>query len=454
MPQTSFTMKKLFHAALVLPLVLFAVSCSESNDDGGDKPVKLSPETKPEQQVYADDEQAPTPIRFTATAPWTATVAEVQTKAETDIAAATGRAETSANQAEAGRVDWLTLSAYSGQAGEISLTMNLTVNTTGHDRKAEIRIACGDTTLTVTVEQKGTKQDGTQPNPQPEDPNKPDASNLKYRITKIECEESWGGSDTSTEVYTFAYDDAGRLIKQEVVRKWAPESASGSEKTSVYTKTITYGAGTVSYEYTDYDDGVLDIQEKSTAALDEKGRIVSGESVSVETVAYPDGLKEEEGSTKYEFGYDEEGCLVQSTLIEHYSEEWRHDYSIIWTDGNPTRLLWEYEENDKKENDYTTYGTVPNNANLDLNWLIVLDSEGWVFSVGDEYKTFAAMGYTGKRSKNLAESNREEYSFENGVSTTNYTYQLDGDRVTKITSTRINAYGNSSVSKYTIHYAE
>ncbi len=146
-------MLKVFSAALVLPLVLFAASCSESNDDGGnDDPVKLAPETKPVQQVYADEQQGPAPIKFTATGPWTATVAAVPTKAE-------GGSE----------VDWLKLSAYKGGAGEVSLTMELQPNLTGQDRKAEIRIACGGTVITITVEQKGTTESGEKP----EDPDKP-----------------------------------------------------------------------------------------------------------------------------------------------------------------------------------------------------------------------------------------------------------------------------------------
>ncbi len=144
-------MKKFFHAALVLPLVLFAVSCSESDD--GPKSVELTGGTESQQTVYADDEQAPAPIRFTAKAAWTATVAEVTTKAEGDS-----------------EVDWLDLSAYSGGAGNVSLTMTLSPNYTGADRKAEIRIECAGTSISITVEQKGTTEQGEVP----KDPEKPD----------------------------------------------------------------------------------------------------------------------------------------------------------------------------------------------------------------------------------------------------------------------------------------
>ena len=193
-------MKKFFHAALVLPLLLFAVSCSESNDDGGDdKPVKLSPDTKLEQQVYADEPQAPAPIKFTATAPWTATVAAVPTKAE-------GGSE----------VDWLTLSAYKGGAGDASLTATLLPNYTGADRKAEIRIVCNDKAVVLTVEQKGMKRDGSKP----EDPNKPTGYALVESIDArfwVGCKEEAATNDYSSSFhYVFRYDDQNRIAEYEL----------------------------------------------------------------------------------------------------------------------------------------------------------------------------------------------------------------------------------------------
>ncbi len=148
-------MKNFFHAVLVLPLVLFAAACSKSDD--GTKSVELTGGTESQQTVYADEKQAPAPIRFTAKAAWTATVAEVTTKAEGDS-----------------EVDWLDLSAYSGGAGNVSLTMTLSPNYTGADRKAEIRIECAGTSISITVEQKGTTEQGEVP----EDPDKPEPIEL------------------------------------------------------------------------------------------------------------------------------------------------------------------------------------------------------------------------------------------------------------------------------------
>ncbi len=196
-------MKRFFHAVLVLSLALFAVSCSESNENGeDDKSIKLSPETKQEQQVYADDKQAPAPIKFTATAPWKATVSEVATKAE------------------AGRVDWLELSKYEGEKGEVSINMTLHVNTTGQDRKAKIRIACGGTTIVITVEQKGKTESGEVPE-DPDEPEKktpldangniqfPDAKFAAYMVENFDTNKDGGISPAEaakiTEIYCTSY---------------------------------------------------------------------------------------------------------------------------------------------------------------------------------------------------------------------------------------------------------
>mgnify|MGYP007069432432 CR=1 FL=1 len=54
---------------------------------------------------------------------------------------------------------------------------------------------------------------------------------------------------------------------------------------------------------------------------------------------------------------------------------------ITWTGGNPTEVWWgtvdSYDLIDK-----ASYGTVPNKTNLDLNWFVVLETEGWAFASG------------------------------------------------------------------------
>ncbi|MCM1301330.1 MAG: DUF4595 domain-containing protein [Alistipes senegalensis] len=403
-------MKSIFHrmSALSVLAMMFVAGCGESNDDGP-KPVELTGGTKTQQTVYADDEQAPAPIKFTAAAAWTATVAEVQTKA-----------------AGGSEVDWLTLSAYSGGAGEVSLNMRLDPNYTGTDRKAEIRIECAGTTLKITVEQKGTKQDGTKPAPdQP-------TTDPKNRIVRIDEKYLYYETDNPIdEYYEFAYDKTGRVAGIKRVR------CGNSEYETEENTTVTYGNKTIVYEIAGKEKtGKENWTITDTAVLDEHGRAVS-ENFS--------GVEEYEGErhpfeASYRFTYDADGYLVKTEDVDEDSNE-ADSYRITWTNGNPTQVIWTYA--DRTTIDRATYGTVENKANLDLNWFIALQMEGWHYSVG-ENPFLAAMGYMGKRSKYMAETVTGTGAEDNHSYTNEYQFDSEG-RIVKITS---------DDEVYTIHYAE
>mgnify|MGYP000347305390 CR=1 FL=1 len=104
----------------------------------------MTGDTQTTQILFADETTTNDGVKFTATEAWAATISGVAT---TKVAV--------------GRVDWVELSAYSGGDGEFALTMILQPNLTRKNRKAEIRIVCGDTTIVIVVGQKGTMQDGT-----------------------------------------------------------------------------------------------------------------------------------------------------------------------------------------------------------------------------------------------------------------------------------------------------
>ncbi|MCM1302352.1 MAG: hypothetical protein NC250_05155 [Alistipes senegalensis] len=300
-------MKRIFHAALVLPLVLFAVSCGESNNDGVDNPVKLSPETKPEQQLYADDEQAPAPIKFTAKALWTATVTEMATKVE-------GGSE----------VDWLTLSAYKGDAGEVALTMELKKNTTGQHRKAEIRILCDGTTTKITVEQKSTKQDGTIP--EPENSDKPTGYSLVERIDvrfQIGCEEI-GASYEKANYYTFHYDNQNRIAE---------------------------------YQFAEYDniDGTIELDYKCTTRFD---YTVQGEIRLTENTTYNTNSDDEPRTDTYRVLLDEWGRATQITKDRSSHNDAPITYGYSYNDeGRLSRMSWyEYIGSSTESYETLTYG--------------------------------------------------------------------------------------------------
>lgn len=342
-------------------------SCGDG-DDGIPKTIELTGGTQTTQTVFADETVTNNDIKFTATEAWTATITEVTT---TKVAT--------------GRADWVELSAYSGGAGEFTLTITLQPNLTGQSRKAEIRIVCGDTTIVIIVEQRGTKEDGTMPE-------SPDSDKL---IMKIEIDNyTDSGKFDGTDVCEFTYDTQKRLTK--MVGTTADDTSTGGKITTISTTVFTYDNKEVSYECTDVENGVTSPYKPSySIILDVNGRALSGTGRDYE---YKDEVKEY--TCTYTLEYNSDGYLERSVRIEdnHFTAEER----LTWVDGNLVSVWWGDSKNPNVI-DRAQYGNVLNKTNLDLNWVVALDTEGFDFATGDENRLFPMLGYMGKRSTNMAE---------------------------------------------------
>lgn len=350
----NFTMKNFYVLLALLPLLLMGCS-KEDGADGGGQAVQLATGTTNEYTVYADETAvAPSQgITFTTTGPWRATVAETRAGA-----------------------DWVTISPDHGdQAGSYTITVSLEANTTGQDRKAVVTIECGDTRVTITIEQKGVTASGEQPQEPVLD--MPRVSRFEtayfyYDGTTVVSEE--------TSAFDCLYDETGRL--SQIVSNGVNE---------VRTMTLTYGPGEVSYAVVLTENGVEDPHsDKGTATLDEAGRVASGKYF----YTYEKNGEWISGSFTYQLAYDADGCLVG---CESSSSEPGTSH-ITWENGNPVQVRWGVDNN---LIDKATYGNVANGANIDLNWLCVLTSEGWDYSVGDPNKFFALAGLVGKRATHM-----------------------------------------------------
>lgn len=100
------------------------------------------------QEVFADNTQGQGEIKFSTAGAWTSTITPT-TKADAST--------------------WVEIDPASGdKAGEYSINIKLETNYTGETRKAEIKISCSGTIITISVEQKGTTKDGKIPEPEPE----------------------------------------------------------------------------------------------------------------------------------------------------------------------------------------------------------------------------------------------------------------------------------------------
>lgn len=177
--------KQLF--LLMLSVVFILAGCDKENSDGG---VFIPPiEEQLTQSAYADNENTGGGFSFTTDAPWTATVEEVLPKN-----LASGQVK-SATRSSENNVVWLKLyngskEAYSGEAGTITLRIEIDQNYTGERREATITIRSGNNTFIVTVIQEGTKQDGSE--------NEPPVKVTKITLDKTELSLETGAKATLT----------------------------------------------------------------------------------------------------------------------------------------------------------------------------------------------------------------------------------------------------------------
>ncbi len=146
----------------MLSAVFILAGCDKENDDAD----VFTPPTQEQlvQNAYADNENTGGGFSFTTDAPWTATVEEVLPQNPSSMQVK------SATRSSGNNVVWLKLyngnsEAYSGEAGTITLRIEIDQNYTGERREATITIRSGNNTFIVTVIQEGTKQDGSENEP-------------------------------------------------------------------------------------------------------------------------------------------------------------------------------------------------------------------------------------------------------------------------------------------------
>lgn len=379
---------------LLLSAALMFSACSE----GEDNPAQLKlADGVPTEIVLGDGETSGVKeIKFVASAPWTASVKE--------ISAARNGSE----------VDWLTLSKYSGDAGEFTLTLTIDDNETTETRKAEIVIVCGDTTITITVEQKPSGDgnvDGGETN---------DSKLVKtIKITMI-------NNTDEVVVGQLTYDDEDRVIKLVA----GPEQGPANQ-----TCTFEYKGNTLVINETGIDSGEP-YHLKYEAELNEAGNAVK---------MY---LFEENGSKNiaYDFKYDNDGRLIQ---IQNYIVNEVSSVEKINYEGG---LLKSYEYDDLNEGeDSDSFAYIvdletaythkyKSNSNLDpVSFILQF--------FGESYYVLYHINVLGKTSDLLPES--AMFVRESSNEKDKFSYEFDGNgRVVKMTVDESDWGGGDKMDRY------
>ncbi len=233
--------------------MLLAIATIAGCDKGGDdSPISGYDRKQLAQILYADQTEGN--FTFTASESWTTQVRDVTRSTDA----------------------WIRLDPAQGGPGTVTLKITLSPNLTGADRKAEITIACGEATITVTVEQKATSGGGNEPSPEV-----PAKARVISRMDSFE--------DGSPSGYiTFDYDAQGRTKRCCIYDE-------GDVLT--YKADMTYTTGQIRME-TYSKDGSYTNNETILFALDANGRATSKEEVV-------------EGKTfKSAYTYDPDGYLT------------------------------------------------------------------------------------------------------------------------------------------------
>ncbi|WP_302567250.1 Ig-like domain-containing protein [Culturomica massiliensis] len=220
---------------LMLSAATILAGCSKDEGGNGD-PFTPPIQEQLTQSAYADNENTGGGFSFTADAPWTATVNEVQAQAPA-LASVQVKSDTRAADNNGNNVVWLKLyngnsEAYSGSAGTITLRIEIDQNYTGERREAQITIRSGNNTFTVTVVQEGIKQDGSQ--------NEPPVKVTKITLDKTELSLESGAKATLTATV----EPADATIKSVVWSSSNPEVVSVNPVTGEITA-IANGLATV-----------------------------------------------------------------------------------------------------------------------------------------------------------------------------------------------------------------
>lgn len=365
-------MKKITYLLFMFILPAFIITGCSSDDNDDDKEITLSNQSEETQTAFADEETTGN-FTFTAKSSWTANVSENKKN-------------------KSSSVPWLRLmingvETYNGDAGTFTMTIDIDQNYSGAERSATIIIKTSNNDeITVTVTQNKSTEAGIVPK-------------LISRVIFHDHDD--GESHDYDEIYTFTYDNKGRVASYS--------EFSGHSNETVSSFSFTYETDEIVVQEKDYNNTYT-----WTYKLNNKGYVTSLTSNN-----RPSGY--DYMNRVVTLSYDNNDYLNKATTVDTQDDGSSDTYytDFIWENGNLTNV-------DNEE--FYTYNEYPNFYNIDINQFIYDQSE----------EPALILGLAGKTSKNLIDTRRWTNEDPDDLTTIRYEFDDDG-YVTKIYATWVDS---------------
>lgn len=364
--------------ALVVPFLLFSISCTDNEN------------ARPSVEFVLDDA---VPGNWVLPANDTSVFVKFQAYNDWRISVERDSSEESLRS-----LDWLSLSEYSGKAGQHTLSMSISENTTDTTRNAKVIFYCGMKRVVVNV----TQEEGQEEN-----------DSLQCRRGQISeiREQCYGEEGSNSCSYKFGYDSIGRLVRVN----W--DGAYDVCILSYQKNSIQYSAQFGEWE------GYVEVKKNGTAQLDKKGNATSWRCLKEELCS----------SGGYYYREDKYACTMRyedGYLQEHGNEDYHETWN--WQNGCPVM----YNERVPGVGNYSVrvaYSEIENKGSIDLNVFVGTASEWLGLNGGLDVVGWA--GLLGRRSSYMPSKVETRGDGEMaGSNLFSYTYDTDEyGRIVKIT---------------------
>lgn len=366
--------------ALVVPFLLFSVSCTDNEN------------ARPSVEFVLDDA---VPGNWVLPANDTSVFVKFQAYNDWRVSVERDSSEESLSS-----LDWLSLSEYSGKAGQHTLSMSISENATDTTRNAKVIFYCGMKRVVVNV----TQEEGQEEN-----------DSLQCRRGQIsEIRELFYGEEGSnSHSYKFGYDSIGRLVRVN----W--DGAYGVSILSYQQNSIQYSSQFGLW------DGYVEYKENGTAQLDKKGNATSWRCLSEELCQ----------SSGYYYREDKTTCTM-SYVDGYLQEHGNGDYHETWNWRNGCPVTYNRREPGIGNNSVrVAYSDIENKGSIDLNMFVGTTSEWLWFDSSGGLDVVGWAGLLGRRSSYMPSKVEERGDGEMaGSRLLSYTYDADEyGRIVKIT---------------------